>query len=368
MALVVAWVVPPAPLWAQEAEPSFYHGYDFGSESTYNPASVLVNRGWDMMQLGDTHHDPWHFDYAGNASNVLDNLAHAPLRVGAEGWGRFLRQEIFPLSFSSATARWVPNYTLHLLGGGQTYAMLGEWYRAHGVPLPQLWSAVTLMSAALANESIENKGVHGRNTDCIADMLVFDIAGMLLFSAPAVRRFFSRELELLDWSPPPVLSWPNFELHNHGNYYAARWSLPFAKQLALFSYFGTWTSFGLSYKLPDGHSVSVAAGGASTKLIGSQPNLVENVVTFVPAVGVFIDRRGSLLASLKVADVPDYFVHAELFPGLVPRAKWLGAFAAFARNGHFVAGVTTTLGFGVGGRLGLMEGSGAVPAGVLARR
>ncbi len=364
-ALVAAW---PSALVAQEAEPSFYHGYDFGSESTYNPATVLVNRGWDMMQLGDTLRDPWHFDYATNAANVVDNLAHAPSRVGEEGWGRFLSREIFPLSFTSATARWVPNYTLHLLGGGQTFAMLDEWFQAHAVPLPKLWSALTLMSAALVNESIENKGVTGRNTDCIADMLVFDLGGILLFSSPAVRQFFSRQIELMDWSTPPVLTWPHLELHNHGNYYAARWPLPFAKQVALFSYFGAWTSFGLSYKRDDGYGLSLSAGGASTKLIGSQPNLVENTVTFVPAVGLFFDRRGSLLASLKVADVPDYFVQAELFPGLIPRVKWLGGFVSVAKTGHFVAGLTTSLGFGLGGRFGEMGATSEQPVHAWTRR
>jgi len=145
-------------------------------------------------------------------------------------------------------------------------------------------------------------------------------------------------------------------------------ALAVRQAIALFSYFGTWTSFGLSYKREDGYGVSVSAGGASTKLIGSQPNLVENVVTFVPAVGLFLDRRGSLLASIKVADIPDYFVHAQLYPGLIPRAKWLGGFAAVAKSGHFVAGLTTTLGFGLGGRFGEMGATSAEPVRAWTRR
>lgn len=335
--------------------PFFYHGYDYGSEAVYNPLYVFLNRGWDMMQLGDDRNDPWGFDYRTNARNVVDNLWHAPSRVGAEGWNRFLTREIFPLSFREDTARWIPNYTLHLLGGGQTFAMLDEWFEAHGVPWPKLWSGLTLMAGALANETIENGGVTGRNTDCVADILVFDLSGILFFSMPSIRRFFSREVSILDWSTPPAFTYPGGEIHNQGNYYAAKWALPFYRPLSLFSYFGAWSTFGLSYNIDGVHSVSVSAGSASTKLIGTSKNLVENVVTFVPALGLFYDRNGSLLASAKFANLPDFFLHLQAYPGLIPSLKWLGAFAQFSKNGNVTIGLTTNLGIGGGWRSGTMQ-------------
>jgi hypothetical protein len=337
-----------------EKERYFFHGYDYGSESIYNPATVFVNRGFDMMQLGDDHNDPWHFDYATNASNVANNVLHAPSRIGEEGWNKFLKQEIFPFSWRQDTARWVPNYTLHLLGGGQTFAMLDEWFDAHHVPAPWAFSALTLMSAAFVNETIENGGVTGRNTDCLADLLVFDIGGILFFSSPAVRRFFSRHVKIMDWSQPPALSWPKFELRNQGNYYATRYALPFYERLGLFSYFGAWTTFGLSYRVGE-YNLSVSGGAASTKLYGTATNLVENAVTFVPAAAIFLDRNGSLLASIKLADLPDYLLQLQAFPGMIPTAKWLGGFAAVSRNGHFLAGVSATIGFGVGFRTGNLQ-------------
>lgn len=358
-ATVTVLPAPPPlalPLAAKpEAERYFYHGYDYGSEAVFNPAYVLVNRGWDMMQLGDDRNDPWRFDYRTNGDNVLDNLGHAPGRVGAEGWHRFLVQEIFPLSFGEETARWVPNYTLHLLGGGMTYAMLDEWFEAHDVPLPKIWSGLTLMLAALANETIENGGITGRNTDCIADVWVFDLGGIFLFSMPAVRRFFSRQVIIADWSTPPVITFPRGEIHNQGNYYAAKWALPFYHQLSLFSYFGAWTTFGLSQKIDAEHSISVSYGVATTKLIGTSKNLVENVVSLIPAAAIFYDRNGSLLASAKVADLPDFFLHLQAYPGLVPAVKWLGAFAQFSKTGNITAGLTTNFGFGLGVRTGSMQ-------------
>ena len=71
----------------------------------------------------------------------------------------------------------MPNYSLHLLGGGVTYAALDEWFQDRDIPIPKLWSALTLMSAAFLNETLENHGVHGYNTDALADLYVFDVAG-----------------------------------------------------------------------------------------------------------------------------------------------------------------------------------------------
>jgi hypothetical protein len=334
----------------------FYKGLGYGSEAVYNPAYVLVNRGWDMMQLGDDRNDPWHFEYQKNAKNVFDNVIHAPSRISEEGWGKFAKQELLPLSWRQDTARWVPNYTLHLLGGGQTFAMLDEWFDAHGAPLPWAWSALTLMTAAFVNETIENGGVVGRNTDCLADLLVFDLGGILFFSIPEVREFFSRYVTIMDWSSPPVITYPKGELHNQGNYYAARWALPFYKPLGLFSYFGgAWTTFGLSWTFDGARSITATYGVGSTKLIGSATNYVENNVTFVPGAGLFYDRNGSLLASIKVANLPDYFLHLQAYPGLFPQLKWLGGFLQVSKNGNVIAGLTTTLGFGLGVRTGSMQ-------------
>ena len=38
------------------------------------------------------------------------------------------------------------------------------------------------------------------------------------------------------------------------------------------------------------------------------------VVDFVPTAAVFLDRRNSLLASLQVTNVDDYFIHFNIYP------------------------------------------------------
>ena len=71
--------------------------------------------------------------------NVVKNVANPFTAIrydGDHGWATFLSTEVFPLSYGRNTARWVPNYSLHLLGGGETYAWMREWFLAREAPAP----------------------------------------------------------------------------------------------------------------------------------------------------------------------------------------------------------------------------------------
>ena len=329
----------------------FYLGYDYGTQALYNPLWVFVNRSYDVLQDHIAGRDIFTLEYRHNAGNVLDNLAHAPARVSALGWRTFLTQEIFPLSFTPTTARWAPNYSLHLIGGGMTFTAMREWFEDHRVPLPRVFSAATLMAAALVNESIENHGVRGRNTDCIADIYFFDIGGIVLFSFDAVNRFFSEQVIIADWSLQPSFTFPHGELHNMGNYFAAKWALPFYRRLSLFAYFGEATTGGLSFRLDDEYALSLAAGGAATRLVNQATNTVQNTVTFAPTALAFLDRRQSLLASLQVSDLSDYFIHLNVYPhAFTARGPALGVWGVLDKRAHPAFGISIArlLGMGVG--------------------
>jgi hypothetical protein len=337
---------------AQSSPPEryFYFGYDYGSQALYSPWWVFINRGWDVLQDHVADRSVLQLEYRHNAANVLHNLGNPIPAIEERGWHNFLTQEIFPLDFTEHGARWMPNYALHLLGGGMTYAALREWYEDHGVPAPWAWSAATVMASALVNESIENNGVRGHNTDAIADVYVFDIGGMILFSFDLPKRIFSRYLIMSDWSLQPSLTLRRGELHNHGNYFAIKWPLPFYPRLRAFTYFGEATTGGLSYQLDDEYSVSVAVGGAATRLLNEATNRVQNVVTFAPTALLFLDRRESLLASLQVSDIEDYFIHLNVYPhALTPRGPSVGFWTIFDKHGHAGLGVCIgALGLGPG--------------------
>lgn len=350
----------PSAVRAQQAEAQdqpreqpryFYFGYDYGTQALYSPLWVFANRGFDTVQDNVSKRDVFAIKYRLNGGNVLDNLAHPIAAINQWGWSRFLREEVFPLSWQNNTARWVPNYALHLVGGGMTYTGLTEWYRDAGTPWPRLFSALTVMASAFVNELIENHDVVGRNTDCLADMYIFDLAGMLLFSFDGPNRFFSQHLVIMDWSLQPALTLPSGYLHNVGNYFAARWALPFYERLALFTYFGQGTTFGLSFRLDDEYSISAAGGLVGTKMVNPSTQVVENTLSFVPTAGVFIDRRKSLVASAVMSNLDDYFVQLNVYPhAFWSRGPGLGAWLVVDKQGRPAGGISIApfMGAGVG--------------------
>lgn len=346
---------PASSVAGTQARPRryFFHGYDYGSQAIFNPLTNFLNRGFDVLQIRGDDRNPFTAVHEVDVRNVLGNLGHAPARVSEEGTWKFAREEILPLSWSQDAMRWVPNYTLHLIGGGMTYTALREWYQDHDVPWAGLWSAVTLMSSALVNESLENKGSRGRNTDCIADMYFFDLGGILLFSFAPINRFFSETVVVSDWSMQPGLTWPGTALNNQGNYFALKWSLPYFPALRLFGYIGLGSLFGLSYRLPSGVSWSLGAGLRSTRLINQSQVDLNNTVDLAASAGLFVDRNESLLASLVVSNVIDYFVSFNLYPNAIVRFEpGLGLWTAVSKNGHFVVGLSAIRTFGLGAGVG----------------
>lgn len=331
----------------------FFHGYDYGSQAVFNPLTTFLNRGFDVLQIRGAARNPFEAIREDDVRNVFDNLGHAYARVRQEGGWRFMREEMLPLSWSQHSMRWAPNYTLHLIGGGMTFTALREWYEDHDVPWAGLWSAATLMSSALVNEALENKGSAGRNTDCIADIYFFDLGGILLFSFAPINRFFSETVMVSDWSMQPGLTWPGPALNNQGNYFALKWSIPYIPALRLFGYIGLGSLFGLSYRLPSGLSWSLGGGLRSTRLINQSQVDLANTVDFAASAGLFVDRNESLLASLVVSNVIDYFVSFNLYPNAIIRFEpGLGLWGAVSKNGHFVVGLSAIRTFGLGAGAG----------------
>jgi hypothetical protein len=84
---------------------------------------------------------------------------------------------------------------------------------------------------------------------------------------------------------------------------------------------------------------------------------VETTVHFAPTAGMFLDRRESLLASVQVSDVDDYFLRLNVYP----HAFWrkgpaVGGWLVADRRGHLAMGISLALLMGIGG------GYSALPA------
>ena len=334
-------------------EPYFYKGYDYGSQALYSPLWVFMNRGFDVLQDRAGSRSIFQQEYEHNGANVGKNLINPIPAISHRGWGRFFREEILPLSWTRGSARWVPNYTLHLIGGGTSYTALAEWYEQHGVPGPHWFSAGTLLASAMLNETLENKGVVGYNTDAIADFFFFDIGGIILFSFDWPNELFSHVLIVSDWSLQPSFTYPNFDLHNQGNYFAVKLPIPWYPRLRAFAKMGLGTLFGASYLVDRQYSVSGGVGTMASRLINTSANNADNDVEFAKTAGLFVDRNESLLASLEVTNVTDYFIRFNLYPNAfaVPQ---LGMWAVIDKTGHFVSGVSFTQTLGVGAGIGTL--------------
>ncbi|HOI28456.1 MAG TPA: fibronectin type III domain-containing protein [Melioribacteraceae bacterium] len=318
----------------------FYQGLDYGNQSIYHPAYVLLNGGFDMIQVGNRR-DIKNFPYNIAIKNIWKNLSEPFKPISRYGWWNFFKDQVFPLSLNKQNAQFFPNYTLHLIGGGMEYAALDEWFEYNNYPYPELFSAFTVMTYHLINEIAENGNYEGDDVDPIADIYIFDIGGILLFTSNSVRRFFAEDLNLADWSQQPSFSLRNGELHNNGQFFSIKWKFPFLERWYAFYYFGTNGVGGLSYKFDDGSALSVGFGLAASDLILLDEKTNKKTLGLVGNLGVFYDRNNSLLASLSVTIKTDYMINLNIYPGVIK--FWdvsPGLWGAYSQDGNVILGFT----------------------------
>ena len=142
---------------AKEKKYYFYHPeYDYGSEKIFNPLTVLLNGGFDVLRNGKNSKDIFDQPYARSSSHVWYNLTHPLQQINKFGWKRFISSEIFPVNNNIERMQYFPNYGNHLVGHGMKYVRLAEWYDYHKIPVPYFWAAFTSFNYAFLNEVIEN--------------------------------------------------------------------------------------------------------------------------------------------------------------------------------------------------------------------
>jgi hypothetical protein len=336
---------------ALSQETYFYKGRPFGSEALYNPVSFILNSTFDIIQLDGYSREIFDFPYRQGFTNVWRNFVSPFGPISRYGWKNFIHDQVFPLEPAKKNAAWWPNYHLHLIGGGMSYTALREWYRAHDYPNPVLLSIATKAVDAFVNAAVENGKYQGDDVDPIADLWIFDPAGILLFSSEGVNRFFSEELNLADWSLQASFLLSPVALHNNGQCFSVKWKFPFSERWFLFYFFGMNGLIGLSYKMSGGSAVSVGGGMRGKQLVLLDQATNQRTLDLVWNAGVFYDQDNSLMASLFVSGLTDYSAILNIYPGMLRFGAFSpGIWIAIGRDLRLLAGVTTVWSPGLGFR------------------
>jgi len=333
----------------------FYTGKEYGSEALFNPLTLIFNGGYDVSQLQmatNNINDP---DFGRKAKVVFRNLGSPFKSISEYGWPKFLKGEFFPLNYDKGNMQWIPNYQQHLIGGGMLYTAMKEWYTIHNYPVPWLLSSVTVMTQHLMNEIFESGPHEGWSVDEVSDIYVFDLGGIILFSFDPINEFFSKTLNLSDWSLQSTVTLPNGRV-NAGQYFSLKWKFPFSEDYSLFYRYGMGALFGVSKKIPgsDGHdNLSVGVGFKTKHLVDVNAAVRQRTIETSWHAGVFYDRNNSLLASIVMSGVKEYFCMIDVYPGIIKIDNFSpGIWTVIGRNGNAMFGLTTSYIFSIGYEVG----------------
>ncbi len=339
-ALVISFASSTA--LADEKAVIFYAPKEYGSEALFNPLTSFSSYTVDSLQVKRSFSSD---NYRDKLRIVRDNLRSPGNRIDEEGGTRrFINTEIFPVDLDniSDSSALLPNYGLHLFGGGMLYRKNAEWFQQHDVPWPYFTSGVLSMVTEFLAEGFEKPATD--STDEIADIYLFRPLGIWLYSSDKRARWIKEELDPVEWPHLTMYDAAENELLNVGMNYVVRPRWLATEDRRLFAYLGITNLFGLSHRMASGDELSWGLG-VSTESIN--PNKVR------ASAGAFYDRNNSLLASLIVRGTEGLAVRANVYPGALFDERYelpfpLGLFIGVTDDGDPAFGLQFGLPVGLG--------------------
>lgn len=324
--LLIIFHLLPAYSCADQKHYYFYNPSNyFGSDGYFNPLNTIVNGSYDILRNGGHNKDIFSLEYNQGWRNVWANISDPVAAIKQFGWRNFHRKELFNITLDSRSGQFVPNVTTHILGEGMLYVMLAEWYDYHRYPLPKTLSCLTTTFYQVTNEVVENGKWRGVNTDPIADLLIFNPLGILLFSFDYTKRFFSETVSLHYWGLQPAINLKTRELENAGQQFIMKKNI--TQSYSVFFYWGINGLAGLSWTRDGVHNYALGAGTVANKLNEKRLNGTRFLTpTMDGAVGFFYDRRNSLLISLLVSGPRMYNLRANIYPGFFSTRHYIPGF------------------------------------------
>lgn len=310
----------------------FYKPSNYGSESQFNPVTSFINYGWNALQIPESFDDD---QFGGQAAELWGNLRDPAGSINDEGGMKhFVNSQLFPVDLDQLdeTIEILPNYALHVMGGGMVYRKNAEWFQAHGYRYPHALAATLAMASEFIHETVEKKSTGA--DDAIADFYLFRPLGILLFSWDRFAEFSAETLRMGEWSYQPMLNLREGELMNVGQSYVIRPAVFGSERHRPFLYYGLATYAGMSHRVTGLDNLSWGAGAAVTD---ADPDDLELRLSG----GIFYDRNDSLLASLIVNGTERLAVRLNVYPGAIIRSRWSpGIFVGISDDGVMSAGLT----------------------------
>ncbi len=324
----------------------FYHPEtEHGSAALLTPLVTFLNGSYDVLRNGSHENDGetidvFRLDYKQGFATVFENVTSPGKHIGRYGWKRFLSNEVFPTSLDPDHAQWVPNYGHHIIGSGMLWVRMAEWYDYHGYHHPFLWSFATTTAYQIMNEVLENNHFKGSNVDPIADLLIFNPLGFLLFSFDPIRAFFSQTVHMYDWSLQPVFNPKNRYIENAGLQFTFKYQL--SEHVDAFFYYGIYGIGGFSYHLGKGYHLSLGGGTVVNRLkYHDEQSTRVTTPSTEPAAGLFLDQDHSLLASVILTAPKLWNLRLNLYPGWLDVAGFSpGFYLGAGKWDGLVAGIT----------------------------
>ncbi len=310
-----------------------YINFDPAQSSRYLflPVTMYINIAFDSAQVPAAFPQN---DYFINHRRLFDKISNPIRAINKDGgWAKFFSDEML-------SERVLPNITLHLMGGGYEFRTLAEWYEYHGFPVPYLLSFITFYAAEYGNEAIEYNNKVLTSHDFIADLLIFDLLGPLLFLDDDIAAFFHDTLQMRNWSSQPIFSLSQLKFINVGTSFVLR-PYAFGETVRPFIYIGMNYLLGASFRISDTDCLSYGVGISVTKPFDpardTQRDYLRKIRT---AGGIFWDRKDAPLVTLLVNATEQYQYRLNVYPELFDFEHLnVGFFLAIDDTRHFVWGI-----------------------------
>ena len=331
---------------------------NWGSEQFFHPVNTTLNGSYDILRNGTLESkNIKNISYRNSLENIYYNITNPLKNIKSFGVNKFIELEIFNLSFNPAKGHFLPNIANHVLGNGMLYVKLEEWFHYNQYNNPKIMSMLTTTFYQVMNEVVEHPtGEKYINVDSIADLLIFNPIGILLFNFESVKKYFSYTAPIQDWSLQPMYNPFTNELENTGQNYIMHLPVLKSNRIKPFIYWGIHGIAGLSYTKRNNQLISIGLGRVVNRIHGEirETSYLENTIFFTPdmdgSFSVFLSDKKSLLMSAMITGPRFYNLQINIYPGIIKLGGFSpGFYCAIGESEGLVIGLSfNSVPFGLG--------------------